>query len=288
MFDKVLIANRGEIALRIHRACREMGIATVAVHSTADADAMHVRLADEASASARPRPARATSTFPRSSRPAKSPAPMRSIRATAFCRRTPASPRRSRRTASTFIGPTAEHIRMMGDKIVAKQTAKELGLPLVPGSRRRPVPVEEAMRAGRQDRLSGAHQGRRRRRRARHEGRPNAEASCGSLLAPRAEAKAAFGNDAVYLEKYLARPRHIEIQVSATARQRGIHLGERDCSLQRRHQKVLEEAPRPRSMPSSATGSARWRADADAQDQATAAPARSSSCTRTASSTSSR
>ena len=245
MFDKVLIANRGEIALRIHRACREMGIQTVAVHSTADADAMHVRLADEAVCIGPP-PARdsylnipaivsaATITGADAIHPgygflSENARFAEAVEAHGF----------------TFIGPTAEHIRMMGDKIVAKQTAQELGLPLVPGS---PGPVgslEDVVALG--SRIGwpvlikavagGGGRG------MKVVESPDKAAEAFALA--RAEAKAAFANDSVYVEKYLGRPRHIEIQVLGDGKGAGIHLGERDCSLQRRHQKVLEEAPSP-------------------------------------------
>ena len=170
-FEKVLIANRGEIALRINRACKEMGIATVAIHSTADTDAMHVRLADEASASARRRRPKAISTSPPSSRPARSPAPTRSIPATASCRENARFAEIVEAHGMTFIGPKPEHIRMMGDKITAKRTAGALGMPPVPGSDGAVSRSAEAKAIAAEDRLSGADQGRRRRRRARHEGR---------------------------------------------------------------------------------------------------------------------
>ena len=245
MFDKILIANRGEIALRIHRACREMGIQTVAVHSTADSDAMHVRLAD-VSVCIGPPPARDSYlNIPPSCRPPPSPASTRSIPATASCRRMRASPKRSRRTASPSSARRAEHIRMMGDKIVAKQTAHDLGLPLVPGSPGPVGSVEEVVALGEKIGwpvlikavAGGGGRG------MKVVDAPEGAAEAFSLA--RAEAKAAFSNDAVYLEKYLGQPRHIEIQVLGDGHGEGVHLGERDCSLQRRHQKVLEEAPSP-------------------------------------------
>jgi acetyl-CoA carboxylase biotin carboxylase subunit len=242
MFDKVLIANRGEIALRIHRACREMGIQTVAVHSTADADAMHVRLADEAVCIGPP-PARdsylniaailsaATITGADAIHPgygflSENARFAEAVEAHGF----------------TFIGPTPQHIAMMGDKIVAKQTAQELGLPLVPGS---PGPVsslEEIAALGNKigwPVLIKAVAG------GGGRGMKVVENSAGAAEAFALEAKAAFSNDSVYVEKYLGKPRHIEIQVLGDGHGEGVHLGERDCSLQRRHQKVLEEAPSP-------------------------------------------
>ncbi|HZP98438.1 MAG TPA: acetyl-CoA carboxylase biotin carboxylase subunit [Reyranella sp.] len=245
MFDKVLIANRGEIALRIHRACREMGIKTVAVHSTADADAMHVRLADEAVCIGPP-PARESYL--------NIPAILSAATITGadaihpgygFLSENARFAEAVEAHGFTFIGPTAEHIRMMGDKIVAKQTAQELGLPLVPGS---PGPVgslEEVAALGQKigwPVLIKAVAGGGGRGMKVVDG-PDKAAEAFSLA--RAEAKAAFANDAVYVEKYLGRPRHIEIQVLGDGKGAGVHLGERDCSLQRRHQKVLEEAPSP-------------------------------------------
>ena len=245
MFDKVLIANRGEIALRIHRACREMGIKTVAVHSTADSDAMHVRLADEAVCIGPP-PARDSDR--------NIPAILTAATITGvdaihpgygFLSENARFAEAAEAHGFTFIGPTPQHIAMMGDKIVAKQTAQELGLPLVPGS---PGPVgslDEITTLGNKigwpvliKAVAGGG------------GRgmkvvENAAGAAEAYALARAEAKAAFGNDAVYLEKYLDKPRHIEIQVLGDGHGEGVHLGERDCSLQRRHQKVLEEAPSP-------------------------------------------
>jgi len=245
MFDKVLIANRGEIALRIHRACREMGIQTVAVHSTADSDAMHVRLADESVCIGPPAARDSYLNIP-SILSAATIAGVDAIHpGYGFLSENARFAEAVEAHGFTFIGPTAEHIRMMGDKIVAKQTAQELGLPLVPGS---PGPVgslEEIVELG--DKIGwpvlikavagGGGRGMKVVNGA-------AEAAEAFALA-RAEAKAAFSNDAVYVEKYLSAPRHIEIQVLGDGRGEGVHLGERDCSLQRRHQKVLEEAPSP-------------------------------------------
>ena len=245
MFDKVLIANRGEIALRIHRACREMGIQTVAVHSTADSDAMHVRLADE-SVCIGPPPARDSYLNVPSILSAATIAGVDAIHpGYGFLSENARFAEAVEAHDFVFIGPTPQHIRMMGDKIVAKQTANELGLPLVPGS---PGPVgsqEEVAALGAQMGwpilikavAGGGGRG------MKVVERPEQAAEAFALA--RAEAKAAFGNDSVYVEKYLARPRHIEIQVLGDGKGAGIHLGERDCSLQRRHQKVLEEAPSP-------------------------------------------
>ncbi|MBX3523400.1 MAG: acetyl-CoA carboxylase biotin carboxylase subunit, partial [Xanthobacteraceae bacterium] len=245
MFDKVLIANRGEIALRVLRACKELGIATVAVHSTADSEAMHVKLADE-SVCIGPPPAR------------ESYLNIPSI--LAACEITGADAvhpgygflSENARFAEIlaehgvgFIGPKAEHIRLMGDKIEAKRTAKRLGIPVVPGSDGGVTSFEEAMRVGKEIGFpllvkAAAGGGGRGMKVARD------EASLGEALSSaRSEAKAAFGDDAVYLERYLEKPRHIEIQVFGDGKGNAIHLGERDCSLQRRHQKVFEESPSP-------------------------------------------
>ena len=207
MFDKILIANRGEIALRVLRACKELGIPTVAVHSTADADAMHVRLADES-----------VCIGPPSARDSYLNIPA----LLAACEITGADAvhpgygflSENARFAEIleehnihFIGPKPAHIRLMGDKIEAKRTAKRLGIPVVPGSEGGVTSDEEALVDRRNDRLSGAGEGRGRRRRTRHEGRAQRRTSCPTALATaRAEAKAAFGDDAVYLEKYLAAP----------------------------------------------------------------------------------
>jgi acetyl-CoA carboxylase biotin carboxylase subunit len=245
MFDKILIANRGEIALRILRAAKELGIATVAVHSTADADAMHVRLADE-SVCIGPPPARESYL--------NIPALLAACEITGADAIHPGYGFLSENARFAeiladhnigFIGPKAEHIRIMGDKIEAKRTAKRLGIPCVPGSEGGITDDEEAMRVAREigypvlvKAASGG--GGRGMKVARTE-----EDLSDALTSARTEAKAAFGDDAVYLEKYLEKPRHIEIQILGDGQGRAIHLGERDCSLQRRHQKVLEESPSP-------------------------------------------
>ncbi|MGH6737299.1 MAG: acetyl-CoA carboxylase biotin carboxylase subunit [Methyloceanibacter sp.] len=245
MFDKILIANRGEIALRIERACKELGVATVAVHSTADAHAMHVRLADESVCIGAP--------------PAKD-SYLNIPAIVAACEITGADAvhpgygflAENSRFAEileehkiAFIGPTAEHVRLMGDKIRAKETVRELGIPVVPGSDGAVGSLKEAeaiaKAIGYPVMVKAAAGG---------GGRGMKLASFENELAPalsaaRNEARAAFGDDTVYLEKYLARPRHIEVQVLADGQGNAIHLGERDCSLQRRHQKLWEEAPSP-------------------------------------------
>jgi acetyl-CoA carboxylase, biotin carboxylase subunit len=245
MFDKVLIANRGEIALRIQRACKELGIATVAVHSTADADAMHVRLADE-SVCIGPPPARESYL--------NIPALITACEITGAEAVHPGYGFLSENAKFadileehkiTFIGPTPEHIRIMGDKIAAKETARKLGIPCVPGSPGAVGGDAEALKIAKEIGFpvlvkAAAGGGGRGMKVAR-----TPEDLPVSLATARAESKAAFGDDAVYLEKYLTKPRHIEIQVLGDGKGNAVHIGERDCSLQRRHQKVWEEAPSP-------------------------------------------
>jgi len=245
MFDKILIANRGEIALRVLRACKELGIATVAVHSTADADAMHVRLADE-SVCIGPPPARESYL--------NIPSLLAACEITGADAVHPGYGFLSENARFAeillqhniaFIGPKPEHIRMMGDKIEAKRTAKRLGIPVVPGSDGGVTSDTEATAIAREIGFpvlikAAAGGGGRGMKVAASE----ADLST-ALSTARSEAKAAFGDDAVYIEKYLGRPRHIEVQVLGDGQGAAIHLGERDCSLQRRHQKVLEESPSP-------------------------------------------
>jgi len=245
MFDKILIANRGEIALRVIRAAREMGIETVAVHSTADADAMHVRMADESVCIGPP---------PSSASYLSMPAIISACEITGaqaihpgygFLSENAAFVQAVEDHQITFIGPRAEHIRIMGDKITAKETMKALGVPCVPGSDGGVHTLEDARRVAGEvgyPVLIKATAG--------GGGRGMKLAKTASDLdsafqTARAESKAAFGNDEVYIEKFLGRPRHIEVQVFGDGKGGAVHLGERDCSLQRRHQKVLEEAPGP-------------------------------------------
>ncbi|ANA14693.1 acetyl-CoA carboxylase biotin carboxylase subunit [Acetobacter oryzifermentans] len=245
MFSKILIANRGEIALRILRACRELGIKTVAVHSTADEDAMHVRLADEAVCIGPPASrdsylnvaailSAATITGAEAIHPGYG-----------FLSENADFAETVEAHGLTFIGPTAEHIRMMGDKITAKTTMQMLGVPLVPGSDGELTSLEEARevadKVGYPVLIKAAAGG---------GGRGMKVAQTADDLEDawkmaRAEARAAFGNDAVYLEKYMDRPRHIELQILGDNYGNVVHFGERDCSLQRRHQKLLEEAGSP-------------------------------------------
>ncbi|EJF88734.1 acetyl-CoA carboxylase biotin carboxylase subunit [Bartonella tamiae] len=245
MIQKILIANRGEIALRVLRACKELGIKTVAVHSTADADAMHVRLADE-SVCIGPPPSRDSY--------------LNIHQIVSACEITGADAihpgygflSENAKFAEileahdiTFIGPTAEHIRMMGDKIEAKKTAKTLGIPVVPGSDGAVTNDDEAKKIAEKIGFpviikASAGGGGRGMKVAR-----SAKELSVALSTARSEATAAFGDDAVYIEKYLEKPRHIEVQVMGDGQGRAVHLGERDCSLQRRHQKVWEEANSP-------------------------------------------
>ena len=245
MFEKILIANRGEIALRIHRACKEMGISTVAVHSTADADAMHVRLADE-SVCIGPAPAKdsylnipaivsaATITGADAVHPGYG-----------FLSEEASFASILEEHGFTFIGPTAEHIELMGDKVAAKQAVENNGVPVVPGSRGAIESASEARSIagdiGYPVLIKAAGGG---------GGRgmqivQSADEVEDAYRMARTEAKASFQNDTVYMEKFLEKPRHIEVQVFADGQGGAVHLGERDCSLQRRHQKVLEEARSP-------------------------------------------
>jgi acetyl-CoA carboxylase, biotin carboxylase subunit len=245
MFDKVLIANRGEIALRIQRACKELGIATVAVHSTADADAMHVRLADESVCIGPPPASESYLNIPRLLAACEITGADALHPGYGFLSENARFAEILEEHGITFIGPTAEHIRIMGDKIEAKDTAKHLGIPVVPGSegaiKNEAQAAKVAKDMGFPVLIKAAAGGGGR-------GMKVAKAPedlSVALATARAEAKAAFGDDSVYIEKYLTRPRHIEIQVFGDGKGNAIHLGERDCSLQRRHQKIWEEAPSP-------------------------------------------
>ncbi len=249
MFDKILIANRGEIALRILRACKELGIATVAVHSTADADAMHVRLADESVCIGPP---------PSKDSYLNVPALLAACEITGADAVHPGYGFLSENARFAeiladhnlhFIGPKAEHIRLMGDKIEAKKTAKRLGIPVVPGSDGGVGPEDDAMAIAEQIgfpvlvKAASGGGGR---------GMKVAQTAGDLMLALSTaanEAKSAFGDASVYLEKYLQKPRHIEIQVLGDGRGGAIHLGERDCSLQRAIRRSGKKVPRPPSMP---------------------------------------
>ena len=245
MFEKILIANRGEIALRVQRACRELGIRTVAVHSTADAEAMHVRLSDE-SVCIGPPSARDSYLNVASILSAAAVTGADAIHpGYGFLSENANFAEMVEAHGLTFIGPSPEHIRMMGDKIAAKTAMASLGVPLVPGSDGALPDLDEARRvAGRIGYpvliKAAAGGGGRGMKVAR-----SADELEEAWRVARAEAKAAFGNDEVYMEKYLDRPRHIELQILADAYGNVVHFGERDCSLQRRHQKLLEEAGSP-------------------------------------------
>jgi acetyl-CoA carboxylase, biotin carboxylase subunit len=245
MFDKVLIANRGEIALRVHRACKEMGIATVAIHSEADRNAMHVRLADE-SVCVGPAPsAKSYLNIPSIIAAAEITGAQAIHPGYGFLSENAKFAEIVEKHNITFIGPKADHIRMMGDKITAKEAIKSAGVPVVPGSDGGVDTIEDAQRVAREIGYpvlvkATAGGGGRGMKVAR-----TADDLEVAWQTARTEAKAAFGNDGVYLEKYLEKPRHIEIQVIADSHGNVVHLGERDCSLQRRHQKVFEEAPSP-------------------------------------------
>ncbi len=245
MFDKVLIANRGEIALRIQRACKELGIATVAVHSTADADAMHVRLADESVCIGSPPASDSYLNIPRLLAACEITGADAVHPGYGFLSENARFAEILEEHAITFIGPTSEHIRTMGDKITAKVTAKNLGIPVVPGSDGEVTTEAEALKVANEMgfpvlvKATAGGGGR---------GMKVAQTAADlpmALATARAEAKAAFGNDSCYIEKYLTKPRHIEIQVFGDGKGNAVYLGERDCSLQRRHQKILEEAPSP-------------------------------------------
>ena len=245
MFKKILIANRGEIALRIIRACKEMGISSVAVHSTADTDAMHVRMASESVCIG---PPKSTDSY------LSIPAIISACEITGAEAIHPGYGFLSENSSFvdivsdhgiTFIGPTADHIRTMGDKITAKETMKALNVPCVPGSEGSVDNLDQAIKIGQEIgypliiKASAGGGGR---------GMKVANSKTeieNAFYTARSEAKSAFGNDEVYIEKYLTNPRHIEIQVFGDGKGNAIHLGERDCSIQRRHQKILEEAPGP-------------------------------------------
>ncbi len=245
MFEKVLIANRGEIALRIHRACQEMGIKTVAIHSTADADAMHVRLADETVCIGPPAPQGSYLN----AQAILSAAAISNAEAIhpgyGFLSENADFAAMVEEHGFTFIGPSPEHIRLMGDKIAAREAALKAGLPVVPGSDG-PVESEEEAKAIAEEigfpllvkaTAGGGGRG--------MQIVDTADNLTQAMNVARREAELSFGNGQLYIEKFLSRPRHIEIQILADAHGNVVHLGERDCSLQRRHQKLVEEAPSP-------------------------------------------
>ncbi len=245
MFGKILIANRGEIALRILRAARDLGIGTVAIHSTADSQAMHVRLADEAICVGPPPARESYLNIPNIIAAAEIAGADAIHPGYGFLAENARFAEIVEEHRIAWIGPHPAHIRVMGDKVEAKRTAARLGLPLVPGSDGPVGPGAEAARVaeavGYPVLVKAAAGGGGRGMKVVE----SPAALDGAIAQARAEAKAAFGDDAVYLEKYLTAPRHIEVQVLGDGRGHAIHLGERDCSLQRRHQKLLEEAPAP-------------------------------------------
>jgi acetyl-CoA carboxylase biotin carboxylase subunit len=245
MFDKVLIANRGEIALRIHRACREMGIHTVAVHSTADANAMHVRLADESVCIGPPASNQSYLNTPAILSAATITGADAIHPGVGFLSEDPKFASMVAEHGLTFIGPDAHHLKIMGDKVAAKDTVRELGIPLVPGSEGAltddATAIKVADEIGYPVLVKAAAGGGGKGMKVAH----SRDQIGNALRMARNEARSAFGSDAVYIEKYLGHPRHIEVQVLGDRHGNVVHLGERDCSLQRRHQKILEEGPSP-------------------------------------------
>lgn len=245
MFKKILIANRGEIALRIIRACRELGVESVAVHSTADANSMAVRLADESVCIGPPAAKDSYLNIPAILTAAAVTGAEAIHPGYGFLSENAMFARMVEEHGFTFIGPKPEHIEKMGDKVVAKKTVMELGLPVVPGSDGAVTSVEEGLafcrKAGFPVIIKAASGGGGRGMKVVRAEEDFAE----QYSTARSEAKANFGDDTVYIEKYLEKPRHIEIQIFGDKHGNGIHLGERDCSIQRRHQKLVEEAPSP-------------------------------------------
>ena len=236
MFNKILVANRGEIALRVIRAAREMGIASVAVHSTADSDAMHVRMADESVCIGPPSSQQSYLSIPSIIAACEITGAEAIHPGYGFLSENAGFVQIIQDHGLTFIGPTADHIRVMGDKITAKDTMKALGVPCVPGSDGGVATLEDAKRIGEEvgypviikATAGGGGKGMKVAQSAKDMEK--------AYQTARAEGKSNFGNDEVYIEKYLTTPRHIEIQVFGDGKGRAVHLGERDCSLQRRHQ----------------------------------------------------
>ncbi|HKT32286.1 MAG TPA: acetyl-CoA carboxylase biotin carboxylase subunit [Gammaproteobacteria bacterium] len=246
MLDKIVIANRGEIALRILRACRELGIKTVAVFSTADRDLKHVRLADEALCIGPPASADSYLNMPAIISAAEVTDAVAIHPGYGFLAENADFAERVEKSGFIFIGPRAETIRLMGDKVSAKQAMQKAGVPTVPGSDgaitdNAKQTLMSARKIGYPVIIKASGGGGGRGMRVVH----SEAALMSAINMTRAEAKAAFGNDAVYMEKFLERPRHIEFQVLADGQGNAVHLGERDCSMQRRHQKIIEEAPAP-------------------------------------------
>ena len=249
MFSKILIANRGDVALRVLRACKELNIKTVAVHSTADNDAMHVRLADESVCIGPPASSKSYLNIPAIITAAQLVGADAIHPGVGFLSENAEFAEIVEAHNIVFIGPKAEHIRCMGDKIEAKITAQKLGIPLVPGSEGNIVDFqhakEEAKKVGYPVLIKAASGGGGRGMKVAL----NEKELESAFTAAKSEAKAAFGDDRVYIERYLQNPRHIEVQIIADKFGNTVHLGERECSIQRRHQKVIEEAPSPAIQP---------------------------------------
>ena len=245
MFSKVLIANRGDVALRVLRACKELNIKTVAIHSTADSEAIHVRLADESVCIGPAPSSKSYLNIPAIITAAQLVGADAIHPGVGFLSENPDFAEIVEAHNIVFIGPKSEHIRCMGDKIEAKLTAQKLGIPLVPGSKTDiidfQVALKEAKKIGYPVLIKAASGGGGRGMKVAH----NEEELESAFTSAKSEAKAAFGDDRVYIEKYLQKPRHIEVQIIADTFGNTVHLGERECSIQRRHQKVIEEAPSP-------------------------------------------
>ena len=244
MFEKILIANRGEIALRIQRACREMGIKTVAVHSEADANAKYVKLADESVCIGPPPSAQSYLNIPAIISAAEVTDAEAIHPGYGFLSENADFAERVEKSGFVFIGPRPETIRLMGDKVSAKNAMKKAGVPCVPGSNgglpESPEEIRAVIRAiGYPVIIKASAGGGGRGMRVVH----TEAALSNAVIITRNEAQAAFGNPTVYAEKFLENPRHIEFQILVDEHRNAIHLGERDCSMQRRHQKILEEAP---------------------------------------------
>jgi len=245
MFSKVLIANRGDVALRVLRACKELNIKTVAIHSTADSEAIHVRLADESVCIGPAPSSKSYLNIPAIITAAQLVGADAIHPGVGFLSENPDFAEIVEAHNIVFIGPKSEHIRCMGDKIEAKLTAQKLGIPLVPGSKTDitdiQVALKEAKIIGYPVLIKAASGGGGRGMKVAQ----NEEELESAFTSAKSEAKAAFGDDRVYIEKYLQKPRHIEVQIIADKFGNTVHLGERECSIQRRHQKVIEEAPSP-------------------------------------------
>ena len=245
MFSKVLIANRGDVALRVLRACKELNIKTVAIHSTADSEAIHVRLADESVCIGPAPSSKSYLNIPAIITAAQLVGADAIHPGVGFLSENPDFAEIVEAHNIVFIGPKSEHIRCMGDKIEAKLTAQKLGIPLVPGSKTDitdiQVALNEAKKIGYPVLIKAASGGGGRGMKVAQ----NEEELESAFTSAKSEAKAAFGDDRVYIEKYLQKPRHIEVQIIADKFGNTVHLGERECSIQRRHQKVIEEAPSP-------------------------------------------